>query len=168
MNVRPLMLASIVLVGCKAAETPQQMATREQAEADSARTAITEGNTRWARYANASQLDSIAGMYTPEGVMMPPDVPGATGRDSIIARLRPLVIPGGTLTITNQNVSLHGPVAVDRGVFTYAVPAQGGNPAVTVRGKYLAHWHKMDGGWRIAENIWNNDAPAPPPPPARR
>lgn len=99
---------------------------------------------------------------------MPPDLPGATGHDSITARLRPLVVPGGTLTITSRNVSVHGPIAVDRGVWTYTAPAQGRSPAVNLGGKYLAHWHRMDSGWRIAENIWNNDSPAPPAPPARR
>jgi hypothetical protein len=53
-------------------------------------------------------------------------------------------------------------------VFTYAIPAQGRTPAVTVTGKYLTHFHKTDAGWLIAEDIWNNDAPAPPAPPARR
>ena len=167
MNARSLVFAAVVLIGCTAAETPQQVAAREQADADSARAAIAAGNARWARYVNANQPDSLAALYTPEGKVMPPDVPGATGRDSITARLRPLVVPGATLTINSSNVAVHGPIAVESGTYTFAVPAQGRTPAVTVVGKYLAHYHKTDAGWLIAENIWNNDAPAPPAP-ARR
>lgn len=168
MKTRALLFATALLIGCKAAETPEQMATRQAAETDSARTAIAAGTAKWAAFATAGQPDSIAALYTTDGVMMPPDAPGATGHDSILARLRPLIIPGATLTITGQNVSVSGTLAVERGVYAYAIPAMGRTPAMNVTGKYLAHWHKMDGHWMLAENTWNTDAPAPPAPPARR
>lgn len=154
----------VLLVACQQPETAEQQNTRMQAETDSARAAITEINARWVRYVNQNQGDSLATLYVPDGVVMPPNVPSATGADSITARLRPLIIPGGTLTITSQNVSVSGPVAVSRGVYSYTAPAQGRNPAVNARGKYLEHLHKVDGRWLIAENIWNADAPAPAPP----
>lgn len=160
----------VLLVACQQPETAEQQNTRMQGEADSARAAITEINARWVRYVNQNHGDSIATLYVPGGVVMPPDVPLATGADSITARLRPLIIPGGTLTITSENVSVSGPVAVSRGVFSYTAPAQGRNPAVNIRGKYLEHLHNVDGRWLIAENIWNADAPAPaaPAPPRGR
>jgi ketosteroid isomerase-like protein len=167
MNTRVLFFAAVFFVGCKAAETPEQMAAREAAEADSAKTAILAMDAEWSRLANAGQPDSIVPLFVPEGVMMPPDLPGAKGLDSIMVRMRQVTIPGGTLTITSQNISVHGPIAVDRGVYTYTAPAQGRNPALNLAGKYLAHLHKTDAGWRIAENIWNTDAPAPRLPPAR-
>ena len=167
MNARAVLLASVVLIGCKAAETPEQMAAREQAAADSAKTAILAMDAEWSRLANAGKPDSIVPLFVPEGVMMPPDLPVANGHDSITVRMRQVTIPGGTLTITSQNISVHGPVAVDRGVFTYTAPAQGRTPALNMVGKYLAHLHKTDAGWRIAENIWNTDAPAPRAPPTR-
>jgi len=163
-NARALLLASVVLVGCKAAETPEQMAAREQAAADSAKTTILAMDAEWSRLATANQPDSIVPLFVPDGVMSPPDLPVAKGLDSIRVRMRQVTIPGGTLTITSQNISVHGPVAVDRGVFTYTAPAQGRTPAVNLVGKYLAHLHNTDAGWRIAENIWNTDAPAPRPP----
>ena len=167
MNARALLLASVVLVGCKAAETPEQMAAREQAAADSAKTTILAMDAEWSRLATANQPDSIVPLFVPDGVMSPPDLPVAKGLDSIRVRMRQVTIPGGTLTITSENISVHGPVAVDRGVFTYTAPAQGRTPALNLVGKYLAHLHKTDAGWRVAENIWNTDAPAPRMPPAR-
>jgi hypothetical protein len=62
---------------------------------------------------------------------------------------------------------VHGPLAIDRGTYTYTAPAQGRNPAINLSGKYLSHAHKTDAGWRIADNVWNTDAPAPRMPPAR-
>jgi ketosteroid isomerase-like protein len=167
MKTRALLLASVLLVGCNRGETPEAMAARETAEADSARTEILANNARWVGFVNASQPESLATLFMAGGMVMPPDVPSASG-DSLVPRLRGAMIPGGTLTITSQNVSVHGPIAVDRGVFTYSAPAQGRTPGMTLTGKYLAHLHKVDGRWLIAENTWNTDAPTPPAAPSRR
>ena len=166
MQTRITLLAAVLLSACQ--QTPEQQTTGTQAETDSARSAITDGNARWVRWVNQNQPDSLASLYVPNGVVMPPDLPRATGRDSIVARLRPLVIPGGTLSMTSENVSVNGPIAIASGVWSYTAPAQGGNPAVNLRGKYMEHWHNVDGQWLMAENIWNTDAPAPPPAPRRR
>jgi len=168
MRIAALALAAVVLAGCGRLETPEQQAARMQAETDSAHAAVAEGNARWARYVTAGQIDSLGLLFVADGVAMPPNVPGATGRDSIVARLRPFLIPGGTLTLTNQSFAAHGPIAVARGIFAYTAPAQGRTPAVDVRGKYLEHWHKTDAGWLLAETTWNTDAPTPPPPPPAR
>jgi ketosteroid isomerase-like protein len=167
MQTRITLLAAVLLSACQQRETSEPPATGTQAETDLARSAIAEGNARWVRWVNQNQPDSLATLYVPNGVVMPPDVRSATGRDSIAARVRPLVIPGGTLSITSENLSVSGPIAVSRGVFSYTAPAQGGNPAVNLRGKYLEHWHNVDGQWLIAENIWNSDAPMPQPTPRR-
>lgn len=160
MRSRALLLAAVVFTACRPAPPTEE---QTQAATDSARAAVDEGNARWVRYVNAGTPDSIAQLYTADGVAMPGDVPAATGHDSIIARLRPLVIPGGTLTITSQSVSVHGPMAVSRGVWAYRAPAQGSTPAVNLVGKFMEHWHRTNDGWKIVENIWNTDAPAPQP-----
>lgn len=161
MKIRVLLLTAVVLSACERAESP---ATAE-AETESARSAIADANARWVRYVNQGQPDSLATLFVDDGVVMPPNAPAATGKDSIAARVRPFVIPGGTLSITSENVSVSGSIAVSRGSFTYTAPAQGVNPAVDARGKYLEHWRKVNGQWLLAENIWNEDTPMPPGPP---
>jgi hypothetical protein len=37
---------------------------------------------------------------------------------------------------------------------------------VTEVGKYLVHWHRVDGKWLIADDIWNLDTPPAPAGPA--
>jgi ketosteroid isomerase-like protein len=160
--------AAATLAACQKAETPEQAASRMQAESDSARTAIEAQNARFVRYVNANQLDSLVLLYTPDGVLLPPDVPAATGRDSMKARFAGFVAPGGTVTLTTANLTANGPIAIERGNWTYAAPAQGRTPAMQFAGKYLVHWHQVDGQWLFAEDMWNNDAPAPPMPPAPR
>ncbi len=164
MSIRAPLFAIALLSACEQPGTPQPQGAAPEAETGSARAAIADGNALWVRWVNETKHDSLATLYVENGVMMAPDVPLATGKDSIVARLRPLVIPGGTLTITSDNLSVSGPIAVSRGAYTLTAPAQGGNPAVSIRGKYLEHWHKVDGRWLIAENIWNNDAPPPQQP----
>lgn len=81
------------------------------------------------------------------------------------------MIPGGTLTVTSQNITVAGDVAINRGTWTFTAPAANGAPAMDLRGKFMEHWHKVGEQWFIAETIWNTDAPAPQPPaaaPARR
>jgi ketosteroid isomerase-like protein len=163
-----MMVLAATAAACKPAETPEQRQTRMAAQADSARTAIQAGIASWVRYTNQNHPDSIATLFRPDGVVMPPDVPGATGKDSISARMRAGSIPGGTLSITSVNISVSDPIAVDRGVWSYALPAMGRTPAITLGGKYLSHWHHgSDAGWRVAEITWNNDSMLRPPmPPA--
>ena len=166
MKVRiPLFAAAALLLACEQSEAPQQEPATTDAEIESARSAIAEANARWVRFVNENKPDSLATLYVDNGVAMPPDAPAAIGKDSIVARLRPFMVPGGTLTITSDNLSVSGPIALARGSYTYTAPAQGGNPAVNVRGKYLEHWHNVGGQWLIAENIWNSDAPPVPPSP---
>jgi ketosteroid isomerase-like protein len=163
-----LAVAAVTLTACQKAETPEQAATRMRAEADAAAPAIAAQNARWMRYANANQVDSILELYTPNAVLLPPDMPAATGRDSMRARLAATMAPGGIVTLTTVSLAANGTIAIERGNWTYVVPAQGRTPAMHLAGKYLVHWHNVNGQWLFAEDIWNNDAPTPPPPPAPR
>jgi ketosteroid isomerase-like protein len=164
-----LVLAALCLACQAPPPSAEQQAAETQAAADSAKAAISEASARYTRYVNANQADSIGALFAADGVLMPPDAPMAAGTDSIVATLKTMTVPGGTLTLASQNVSVSGDMAVARGTFSYTAPAQGGMPALDVKGKYLEHWHRMDGQWRLVEDIWNNDAPQPaaPPPPKR-
>ena len=155
-------IAVLALAACAKPETADQMAARMQAESDSAKTAIEAINVRYARYLNGNVPDSLAMLFTENGVMMPTGGKAVMGRDSIRAAMTAMPLPRGmTLTLSTAEVSANGPIAIERGTFAFAVPAQGRTPAATLTGKYLAHWHKVNGEWRMAADIWNDDAPAP-------
>jgi len=163
------LLAAFVLAACKQGESPEAMQARMAAQSDSAKAAIDATSTAWMRFTNQNHPDSIATLFVSGGELLPPDAPAAEGTDSIIARLRTLTIPGGTLTITNKNTSVSDPIAVERSVYTYSAPAQGRMPAIHITGKALLHFHHVGNAWKIAEIAWNSDAPVPPmPAPAAR
>ena len=155
-------LALAVMAACQKGETPEQREAHNQAVMDSARTAIREGSTKWMAWENGGQVDSIVTLFRGDGVLLPPDMLAATGRDSILARLHALSIPNTHLTITSQDIQVSDPLAVDRGVFAVDIPAAGRTPAMHATGKYIVHYHHGDNGWKIAAIAWNNDAPAPP------
>ena len=92
-----LVLLATAAVACKPGETDEQKTARMQAETDSATAAVRASAANWMRFANQNHPDSIATLFVENGAMMPPDVPGAMGRDSITKANHNLVIPGGTL-----------------------------------------------------------------------
>jgi uncharacterized protein (TIGR02246 family) len=156
-------IAALALAACAKPETADQMAARMQAESDSARTAIEAINVQYARYLTGNLPDSIAMLFTDNGVMMPTGGKAVTGRDSIRAAMTAMPLPpGATLTMRTAEVSANGPIAIERGTYTFAMAAQGRTPAVSLPGKYLVHWHKVNGEWKMAADIWNEDAPPPP------
>jgi ketosteroid isomerase-like protein len=163
-----LAVAAVAFTACQKAESPEQAASRMRAEADSAGPGIAAQNARWMHFANANQVDSLVDLYTPDAVLLPPDMPAATSRDSMRARLAATMAPGGIVTLTTASLAVNGPIAIERGNWTYVVPAQGKTPAMNLAGKYLVHWHKVNGQWLFAEDMWNNDASMTPPPPAPR
>lgn len=167
-----LFIAAGVLAACQpAAETMEQEQARMTAESDSARTAITAQMARFQGFVAAGQVDSLVSMYTPTAVLMPPGMPAITGTAALREGFTGMFAgmpPGATMTFTVSSVMANGPLAIERGIHTTTIPASGRTPAVTMTGKYLAHWHKVNGQWLMAEDIWNDDAPMPAQPPARR
>ena len=169
MRSASLLFAVALLAACQKPETPEQASARMSAESDSAKTAIDAANVRYDRHMNSGHPDSIAMMFTEGGLMMGPNAPTVAGRDSIRAMMTRMPLPpGATLAFTAVDVAANGPIAIERGSYTFSMPAMGRTPASTMTGKYLAHWHRMGGEWQIAAEVWNDDAPMPAMPAARK
>jgi ketosteroid isomerase-like protein len=81
-----LAVATVTLVACQKAESPEQATTRMQGETEAARAPIAAQVARWMRYANANQVDSLPELYTPDAVLLPTDMPGA-GRCMVLWRM---------------------------------------------------------------------------------
>lgn len=159
---RTLLLAVVLLAACQKPETPEQAAARMQAESDSARTAIEAANVRYARYLNGNMADSVASLFTENGMVMPPNMPAVTGRAAIGTWMAANPMPpGSSITFTVAEVAASGPIAIERGSYAFTMPAMGRTPAMNTAGKYLAHWHKVGGEWLVAADIWSDDVPQP-------
>lgn len=160
---RYVLVAAVLLTACQKAETPEQAAARMQADSDSAKIAIEAANARYSRYLSGNMADSVALLFADNGVVMPPNMPAVTGREAIRAwqAANPMP-PGATITFTVAEVAANGPLAIERGSYAFTIPAQGRTPAMNTAGKYLAHWHRVNGTWLVAADIWSDDAPMPP------
>lgn len=161
--------ALLVAVACgPQAETAEQMETRMQTESAAVRTTIDSLAREFATHLNAGHPDVVAGFYAENAVLMPPNMPSATGRQAIQDVFKQFTDMKAQLTLTPQAVSANGPLAVERGTYSVTFTPPGATAPITDTGKYLVHWHMMDGKWVMVEDIWNSDLPPPPPPPAGR
>jgi ketosteroid isomerase-like protein len=160
-----VMAAVVLLAACQGAETDDQANARMQTEADSARAAIDAHTQNYARWMVGGNADSIASLYTDNAAWMPPNMATVTGaaaiRDSLTGIFR--VWRPATVQFRVVSIAANGPVAVVRG--SYAMTGADGSAD---SGKYMEHWHRVNGQWKIAEEIWNTDTPMAPPPPAPR
>jgi ketosteroid isomerase-like protein len=164
------LLAVVALAAaCQTPETAEQASARMQAESDSAKAQIEQSMAAFARYAGAGQADSLASLYADNAVLMPPNMSAATGRAAIQEAFAGMLQAGApTLHFVVQSVVANGPLAVERGTYHMTTPASAGQPASADSGKYLAHWHRIDGQWKMVDDIWNSDAPMTPAPARRR
>ena len=110
---------------------------------------------RWADALNAGDLDGMVALYSDDCVLMPPNtemVTGPEGAKTVFAGLVDAGLTGGLDTIATAaagNVGFH--------TGTYWLKAPDGT--TVDRGKYSESWRKIDGEWKIVNDIWNSDWP---------
>ncbi len=170
------LLGAAALLGvaaCQPTETPEQMQARMDQETAAFKAAIEPMARRWEAWEAAGQVDSFATMFMEQGREMPAHGKAAAGREAIRA-LHAQNASMGTFTshIVGESFMANGPIGIDRGTYTLTfTPAKGmenmGIPPADT-GKYLVHWHKVNGNWLIADLIYNSDLPLPAPAPMRR
>lgn len=154
-KIMPWIACLALVTAC--AETPEKAQARMQAEADAARPLIEAQMARYSRGAAAGNADTLLAMYAPDAVVMPPNQK-ITSMDSLrarFARIGPFQVSFATHALT-----VNGPDAFERGVWSAVLSPPGAPLSVVRDGKYLARWRKIDGEWRIVEHIWNDDYPA--------
>jgi ketosteroid isomerase-like protein len=125
-----------------------------KAEADAARPLIGAQLAQYSRGAAAGNADTMLAMYAPDAVVMPPNQK-VTTMDSLrarLARIGPFQVSFATRALT-----VNGPVAIERGVFSAVLSPPGAALAVVRDGKYLAHWQRINNEWLMVEHIWNDD-----------
>lgn len=164
---------ALLAAGCQMAETPAQMQARMDQESAAARQAIETATANFERWFAAGQVDSLLANYTDNATFMPPNQKAATGPDNIRAVFAAWLGMGKwTLDLRPGSVVANGPLAIENGTFVIGfTPGPNAPPGMMPAdtGKYLVHWHQVDGQWKIVDDIFNSDLPVPQPAaPARR
>lgn len=117
----------------------------------------------------SGDMDSTLAVYTADVVMMAPDQPALTGADALrtfmTAMAKDFTVSG---RYTSSDVQVAGDWGISRyvGELTMTPKAAGGKPVTeAIKGIHIFQ-RQPDGSWKIAQDVWNMDAPASAPPAA--
>jgi uncharacterized protein (TIGR02246 family) len=133
------------------------------ARAPADRAAIVGVAEAWMAAAARRDADAIAGLYTADALLLPPNRPAVSGRDGIRAWF--LALPAFSRMATDTvEIDGRADLAVARATFAMTLPLPG-QPAIEERGKILQVLRRQpDGRWLIWRESFSSDTPRPPPP----
>jgi uncharacterized protein (TIGR02246 family) len=120
---------------------------------------------QWNDYLKTQNDSAIGALYAPDAVLLPASMPRVTGAAEIRqfwATIWPLK---ASLTVEPVSIHVSGDWAAEEGNWTWSAPTPQGQQ--NDHGKYLVTWRKVDGTWKVAQDIWNSDQPPPAPPPTK-
>ena len=128
-------------------------------QAQSAKAEIEAAVAEFEKAFNGKDAAAVAGLYTEDAAIFPPDAPRIDGREGIGKYWGGAIDAGVTdLALTAIEIEDHGSSAHEVGTFTLKAPGEGG-AATEVKGQYIVIWKKAgDGGWRLHRDIWNTGA----------
>lgn len=168
MRIRYFAVLALALAACKPQpETEAAASARMSAEADSVKLGVAEMNAAFANDMKAGNVDSLMVRYADDATVMAPNMPAAHGTAAIRAAFTGMLAMGKptAFTLTADEVSANGPMAIERGHYSWTMMGPDNKP-MTDNGKYLVHWHKIGGKWKIMQDMWSSDAAAMPMPAA--
>jgi uncharacterized protein (TIGR02246 family) len=160
-----LSVAALLLPACqqgnKSANDAAGANASAAADAGADEKAIRGQVDHWLQLVKSKDAAAIAGMYTDDGAVMPPNGPIGKGHDAIQKTWASMMqTPGFDLSFAPEQiiVSSSGDMALDRGTYKLAVAPKG--KAQNDTGKYVVVWRKIGGEWKAAADIFNSDLPA--------
>jgi len=110
---------------------------------------------RWEEALNSGDVEAVAALYSDDARLLPPNAELAQGRPAVAAEFAAMVAAGLTIDLENVDAVVAGDVGYKVGTYTLLAPG-----GVTVdRGKYIDVWRKVDGQWKITNDIWNSNLP---------
>ncbi len=102
--------------------------------------------------------------YTADACINPPNMPGMCGSAAITAFFNGGIQMGiKNIVITTKEVFGGKEGVIETGTYDMLVA----DNVSADKGKFIVMWKEVDGKWKMFRDVWNSDAPAPPPPPAK-
>jgi uncharacterized protein (TIGR02246 family) len=122
--------------------------------------ALRDLDAKWSAAAGAKDIDKTVSYYSEDAVVMPPNAPSATTRETIRSAWKEmLTTPGAAISwkATKVEVAKSGDLACVSGTYEETTTDASGKPD---HGKYVEVWKKQaDGTWKVVADIWNSDLP---------
>jgi uncharacterized protein (TIGR02246 family) len=106
--------------------------------------------------ARKGDAETMASLYTADGIALPPDAAMVKGRDNI-KQLWASVISGMGLKSVNLgtlDLEVAGDTACEVGEATLRLEPRGGQATNAVV-KYVVVWKRVGGQWKLHRDIWN-------------
>jgi uncharacterized protein (TIGR02246 family) len=144
--------ALICVVGILAAGIP----SIASAQSGAVKAAIDAANKKFGTAVAAGNTADIAGLFTDDAMVLPPNGESVIGRPAIEKLFQALVAAGiKEITLTAKEVESHGDAATEIGVYS----VKDGTGKEIDRGKYMVSWKKIQGQWKLHRDIWNSNQP---------
>lgn len=126
--------------------------------------AIRETAAAYHEAALAKDWDAVAGFYTEDAVLMPPNQPAVQGT-AAIKDWHASFPPVSEVELPIVEIDGRGGLAYARGTYTLTIALEGAPEPITDSGKSLAIWRRQaDGSWLIGIDTFNSDLPLPEQP----
>ncbi len=103
---------------------------------------------------------ALAGFYTEDTKLLPPNAPLVEGRKGVEAFAAEMFVSGAqTLELDTFDVIEGGDLAVGTGKYKMTIQPPDGDPIDDV-GKYIAVYQRQPhGGWELVRDTFNSDTP---------
>ena len=110
---------------------------------------------------SAKDIDKFVAHFAPEGTMAFQGAPAIKGQTAIRDAIAPMMkAPGYNINwkASRAEVAASGDLGYTVGNYELTLNNAAGMPA-TEKGKYITTWKKVDGTWKVLDDIGNSDAP---------
>lgn len=166
-----VVIAGAALQACATKAEPPAQTGQANTEKDVA--AVNAVQDREIAMVATGSADSLATVITSDAELMPPDEPAVHGLDAVKKWAEETMFSQASVSgrYTSSDVTVSGDLAVARYTGELTITPKAGGAPVTERLKGIHVMKRQpDGSWKIAQDVWNSDAPAgpPPPPPAKK
>ena len=148
-----LILTTLVIAGGCRSRQPAALSKHDRAS-------LAWATETWERAANAKDFATLAGLYTDDALLLPPNhepIRGRVGIQEYVAAYPAF----SDMRLSPAEVDGRGDVAYVWGAYSMMLTPPGSVGPVPERGKYVEIWRRQpDGWWRITHNIFNSNLPA--------
>jgi ketosteroid isomerase-like protein len=153
-------ITGAALQACVSKAEPPAQAGQANTENDVA--AINAAQDRELAMAATGNADSMATVVTSDAELMPPNEPAVHGLDAVKKWAETMFSQASVSgRYTSSDVTVSGDLAVARFTGELTITPKAGGAPVTERIKGIHVMKRQpDGSWKIAQDVWNSDAPA--------
>ena len=145
---------TITLVLLLALSTACQTATSGAAD----ESALRKLDNEWSKAVGAKDVEKTMSYYADDALVMLPNIPTLTGKDSIRTVWKSLLeAPGFAGGWNATKVEVSGDLAYVTGSYEITETDDSGKP-MTDKGKYIKNWKKQsDGSWKCVADMFSSD-----------